>query len=377
MEIKLCSLIALLGFLTIANAQTVFDITKCGATPNSDITAFQILTKTWTDACASPTGATIVIPAGTYKCGVVEFKGPCKGPITFQVDGTLQAPTSPDGDSWITFCSFENLAVTGTGTFDGMGSAIYGKQKSKAVNLRFNFITNGHMEGVTSKDSKEFHVNVLGCKNLTISKFTVCAPADSPNTDGIHLGRSNGVQILDTKIGTGDDCISVGDGMEQLTVERVTCGPGHGISIGSLGQYAGEMPVKGIFVRNCTLVNTQNGVRIKSWPDQEANDVSDIHFEDIVLDNVDNPIIVDQMYCPSNLCKSKGASKVTISNVSFKNIRGTCKLPEAITMTCSSAHPCTNVEMCDIDIKCTTGPAKAVCTNVKPVITGIMNPPGC
>ncbi|CAI0376032.1 unnamed protein product [Linum tenue] len=223
------------------------------------------------------------------------------------------------------------------------------------------------MEGVTSKDSKEFHVNVLGCKNLTISKFTVCAPADSPNTDGIHLGRSNGVQILDTKIGTGDDCISVGDGMEQLTVERVTCGPGHGISIGSLGQYAGEMPVKGIFVRNCTLVNTQNGVRIKSWP----------HFEDIVLDNVDNPIIVDQMYCPSNLCKSKGASKVTISNVSFKNIRGTCKLPEAITMTCSSAHPCTNVEMCDIDIKCTTGPAKAVCTNVKPVITGIMNPPGC
>ncbi|CAI0376036.1 unnamed protein product [Linum tenue] len=321
MEIKLCSLIALLGFLTIANAQTVFDITKCGATPNSDITA--ILTKTWTDACASPTGATIVIPAGTYKCGVVEFKGPCKGPITFQVDGTLQAPTSPDGDSWITFCSFENLAVTGTGTFDGMGSAIYGKQKSKAV--------------VTS----------------------------------------NGVQILDTKIGTGDDCISVGDGMEQLTVERVTCGPGHGISIGSLGQYAGEMPVKGIFVRNCTLVNTQNGVRIKSWPDQEANDVSDIHFEDIVLDNVDNPIIVDQMYCPSNLCKSKGASKVTISNVSFKNIRGTCKLPEAITMTCSSAHPCTNVEMCDIDIKCTTGPAKAVCTNVKPVITGIMNPPGC
>lgn len=174
-------------------------------------------------------------------------------------------------------------------------------------NMRFNFVTNAIIHDITSKDSKYFHVNVLGCRNITFQHFTISAPENSPNTDGIHIGRSKGVTITDSKIQTGDDCISIGDGSQQVTVTKVTCGPGHGFSIGSLGKYPNEEPVVGITFRTCTLTNTMNGVRIKSWPGAKSTSgvASDMHFEDIIMNNVGNPVLIDQKYCPWNRCDLK------------------------------------------------------------------------
>ena len=171
--------------------------------------------------------------------------------------------------------------------------------------LRFDFITNGMVKDITSKDSKQFHMNVFGCKNLAFYNVAISAPGDSRNTDGIHIGHSSGINITDSKIQTGDDCISIGDGSQQINIERVTCGPGHGISIGSLGKYKNEEPVVGIRVKNCTLTNTDNGVRIKTFPASEQGSASEMHFEDIVMDNVSYPIIIDQEYCPHNKCNLK------------------------------------------------------------------------
>ena len=144
----------------------------------------------------------------------------------------------------------------------------------------------------------------MGCKNLVFQDFIVSAPQESVNTDGIHMGRSSGINITDTTIGTGDDCISIGHGTNQLHVTNVKCGPGHGISIGSLGRTEDEEPVSGIFIKNCTITNTDNGVRIKTWPASPAKGtvVSDVHFEDIIMDNVKNPVVIDQEYCPYKLC---------------------------------------------------------------------------
>ncbi|KAK7327677.1 hypothetical protein VNO77_21764 [Canavalia gladiata] len=164
--------------------------------------------------------------------------------------------------------------------------------------------------------------------------FKIRAPDESPNTDGIHIGRSFDVKILNSDIQTGDDCVSLRDGSKKVTVQNVNCGPGHGISVGSLGKYQNEQPVS-----------------------------------DIVMINVRNPIIIDQEYCPWNQCSKQNPSKIKISKVSFKNIRGT-SATKGVTLLCSKGVPREQLEMSNIDLKFNGAAATARCHNVKPIVKG-------
>jgi galacturan 1,4-alpha-galacturonidase len=85
------------------------------------------------------------------------------------------------------------------------------------------------VRGITSLNSKFFHIALVECKDFKGSKIKISAPENSPNTDGIHIERSSGVYFSGSHIGTGDDCISVGQGNSQVTITGVTCGPGQGI----------------------------------------------------------------------------------------------------------------------------------------------------
>ncbi|CAK8534339.1 unnamed protein product [Lathyrus sativus] len=375
----------------VAAQAGVLDISKFGGKPDADIT--QAFTSAWNEACASTTAAKIVIPTGTYKMGLLEVKGPCKAPVEVQVDGTIQAPVNnadlKGAEQWIRFDGIDFLTVSGKGVFDGQGAAawkdaaIAWKDKKngqgsnlRAMNLYFFNCKNSLVTGITSKDSKYFHFMVLGCTNITFDGVTIIAPDESPNTDGIHIGRSNGVKIINTNIGTGDDCVSLGDGSEQVTVQNVNCGPGHGISVGSLGKYDNEENVAGFIVKNCTLTGTQNGVRIKTWPDSPGKiTVTDMHFEDIIMNNVMNPIIIDQEYCPWNQCSKKNPSLIKLSKVTFKNIKGTSGIAEGAILICSSGVPCDGVELNNIDLTFNGAPTVAKCSNVKPLVTGIA--PAC
>ncbi|XP_062103568.1 exopolygalacturonase-like [Humulus lupulus] len=344
----------------------------------------------WNGACASPTASKVVVPRGTFQLSGAMLQGPCKAPIDFDLEGTLQAPAVGPGyrsaNIWVVFAYIDFLTISGTGTFDGQGPSAWGKKcdwnefcGNLPINIRFNFVTNAIIQDVTSKDSMQFHVNLIGCTNVTFQYFHVLAPETSLNTDGIHIGKSTDIKIINTTIETGDDCISIGDGSKQITVNNVTCGPGHGISIGSLGKYPDEEPVQGVYVRSCTLKNTQNGVRIKTWPDSKPGAASDLHFADITMENVGNPVLIDQEYCPFNSCKDKLPSNVKISNVSFTGIRGSSSTPLAIKLVCSRGIPCENIVVSDIDLKYngSEGPISSECKNVKPTATGIQNPPAC
>ncbi|MFQ6621108.1 hypothetical protein Gotur_003138 [Gossypium turneri] len=272
------------------------------------------------------------------KTDLTTLDGPCKAPIELQVEGTVKAPADPGAfkePKWIAFNRIENFKLFSGGLFDGQGTTAY--------------------------------------------KREVFTPDESLNTDGIHIGRSDGVNVLNSEIKTSDDCVSIGDGSKNLVINGVTCGPGHGISIGSLRLFKNEEPVDGVIVKNCTLTNTSNGVRIKTWPGAEPGTCLNIHFEDITVTNVSSPIIIDQKYCPWNKCKINEESKVKLSNISLKNIHGTSALPEAIKIICSATLPCENVELADIEITHSgpTGPAVSQCSNVKPKVSGKQNPAPC
>ncbi|XP_075669673.1 uncharacterized protein LOC142639364 [Castanea sativa] len=218
-------------------------------------------------------------------------------------------------------------------------------------------------------NSKNAHMNVFACKDMKFDHIHIIAPKDSPNTDGIHIGSSSNIQILDSTIATGDDCVSMSPGSKNINIRNVTCGPGHGISVGSLGGGPNEEDVSGLTVTNCTFIGTQNGLRVKTWARSYASSVFNLTFEDIIMDNVNNPIIIDQQYCPSRNCE-KGESQVQIRDVKYGNIRGTSSSKIAVAFDCSKGKPCENIELNNINLNYhgAEGAVASSCSNVKACI---------
>eukprot|EP00257_Ricinus_communis_P022771 XP_015582597.1 exopolygalacturonase clone GBGA483-like [Ricinus communis] len=368
-----------------------FDVKKYGAKADGKTDDSQAINSAWQDACESKIASTVVIGKGKYMVGPVKFQGPCKNPITVKVQGNIKAPVDIDRfqlqDGWIVFKNINGLQVFGGGTFDGQGSIHWskyncvrtGRCKSLPSNIRFTSLSNSKIQEITSLNSKFYHMTVFNCNNITLENVVINAPETSLNTDGIHVGRSTEVKITGAKIKTGDECVSIGEGSQQVAIERVTCGPGHGISIGSLGRYHDEQPVVGVKVRNCRLTSTTNGIRIKTWPASPTGIASNLHFEDITMNNVSNPIHINQQYCPYNKCQAKIPSRVKIHSVSFKNIRGTSATKLAVKLICSKGVPCQNVSLGNINLKYNGSQDKTTseCVNVKPRILGKMVPPGC
>lgn len=243
----------------------------------------------------------------------------------------------------------------------------------------FNFVTNSRISGITSVNSKNAHISLYGCHKVSIDNIKITAPYQSPNTDGIKIGDSKGIKITHSSIGTGDDCIALLSGSTNINVTDVSCGPGHGISVGSLGRYANERNVHGLAVRNCTFRGTTNGVRIKTWASPQANVASGFTFENIFMSNVENPIVIDQMYCPHGSCNQKITSNVQIKDVTYRNIWGTSSTKVAVNFQCSKTFPCENIVLQDIYLvhNGRDGAATSSCNFVDGDSYGNQKPPSC
>ncbi|XP_028766597.1 probable polygalacturonase At3g15720 [Neltuma alba] len=108
------------------------------------------------------------------------------------------------------------------------------------------------------------HVSLNGCNGSVVSNIHLRAPKDSPNTDGLGISGSSHVTIRDSTMEVGDDCLTI-DGGSYMNISGIFCGPGHGISIGSLGIGGTYGAVEEVHVRNCTFIRSSNGARIKTW----------------------------------------------------------------------------------------------------------------
>ncbi|GMY39182.1 Glyco_hydro_28 domain-containing protein [Fagus crenata] len=290
-------------------------------------------------ACEFSGSVNFLIPKGTYLIGPIQFAGPCH-------NGYLKATTdlSKYGFSagWVEFGWVEGLSLTGGGTFDGQGATAWpynncptdSNCKLLPTNVKFMAMNKTVVRGITSLNSKFFHLALLS---------------------GSHFG-------------TGDDCISVGQGNSQVTISGVNCGPGHGISVGSLGRYRNERDVSGLLVRDCTMRGTTNGIRIKTWANSPGSSAAtNMTFENTVMNNVTNPIIIDQTYCPFTSCTSMAPSRVKISDIYFKNIRG------------SSSSKVANIYLEDVhlDLSSREKHATSTCKNVRAKYIGTRIPPPC
>jgi polygalacturonase len=69
--------------------------------------------------------------------------------------------------------------------------------------LRFYGSSNVTVAGITIVNSSQCHLKFDSCEGVMVHDLTVSSPEDSPNTDGIHLQNSRGVDIHHATLACG------------------------------------------------------------------------------------------------------------------------------------------------------------------------------
>ncbi|XP_020086019.1 polygalacturonase At1g48100-like [Ananas comosus] len=349
----------------------IYDVRSFGAVGDGSTDDTEAFRSAWKEVC-SVESATLLVPSdGVFMITSTIFSGPCQPGIVFQVDGVLMPPDGPDcwpeSDSkrqWLVFYNLDGVTFQGEGTIEGNGeewwnlpckphrgpngSTLRGPCDSPAL-IRFFMSCNIVVRDLRIENSPQFHVKFDGCEGVHIEGVSINSPALSPNTDGIHIENTKSVAIYNSMISNGDDCISIGPGCADVDIANVTCGPSHGISIGSLGVHNSQACVSNVSVRNAVIRHSDNGVRIKTWQGGMGA-VSGISFAGIYMENVRNCIIIDQYYCLDKRCTNQ-TSAVYVSDVSYVGIKGTYDVRSPpVHFACSDTVPCTNITMADVEL---------------------------
>ncbi|XP_042500561.1 probable polygalacturonase At3g15720 isoform X1 [Macadamia integrifolia] len=183
----------------------------------------------------------------------------------------------------------------------------------------------------------------------------------------------------DSHIGTGDDCVAIIGDSSFINITNVSCGPGHGISVGSLGGGGTHNTVEEIHVSDCSFSGTMNGARIKTWPGGSGY-AKKISFEQITLTEVNNPIVIDQFYPNTNVYSSQDkGSDVEVSDVTYMGFQGSTASKIAISLRCSDSVGCTNIVLSQINITSAVpgDETSSVCNNVHVICTDCIPPVNC
>ncbi|XP_022154251.1 probable polygalacturonase At3g15720 [Momordica charantia] len=281
-------------------------------------------------------------------------------------------------DRWIQFSDIDGLMVNGGGQFDGQGSSWWRDCQGNCPTALFFQNCNGlQLREMKHVNSAKNHISINSCNNAIISDLHIIAPKNSPNTDGIDITGSNNVLIQNSFIETGYDCIALNNGSTNIDIVDVTCGLGHGISIGSLRENGEFNLIENIHVRNCLFKDTLYGMTIKTWQGGYGY-VRDITFEQITLVGVNIPIIIDRYYTNLASMRKNKLIGIKVSDVTFREVHGTSANETVIILNCSRSR-CSNITMENVSM-CTTIPGKeaeAFCENVDGRFTNVVPTVSC
>ncbi|KAL9303334.1 hypothetical protein ACSQ67_020597 [Phaseolus vulgaris] len=344
-----------------ANTYNVIDYGAHGDGKTDDSQAFL---SAWQKTCSTKGASTLVIPSkGVFllKKNIV-LKGPCQATnIKIQLQGRIAVATQNawlgDKSTIILITNVNGLTIDGTGgSIDGFGSTWWAcKNCPRPSVLSFNACNGLSVSYLSIMNSPEAHITINGCVGATFSHITIQSSANSPNTDGIDISSSKNILIKDSNIAAGDDCIAIIGESSYINATGVACGPGHGISIGSLGRNDGHDKVEHVYVYDCSFNKTTNGARIKTFQGGLGYARS-ITYEKITL--------------------TQSGGGVEVSGVTFRGFTGTSADDKAITLACSS-QGCFNIVLDQVTIKSSVPgkPASCSCTNAHGTATSTV--PNC
>ncbi|EPQ55213.1 pectin lyase-like protein [Gloeophyllum trabeum ATCC 11539] len=275
----------------------------------------------------------------------------------------------------------ENIRLDGGGVLDGTGQPWYDAFASNSSLLRPILLTISQGRNVVVKDitmlnGPEWINFVTDSSNVTYDNIHINASSTSShlakNTDGWDIYRSDGVVIQNSVINNGDDCVSFKPNSTNILVSNLNCNGSHGISVGSLGQYAGEYDiVENVTSINIRMANAENGARIKAFagPNVGSGIVKNITFQNFSEMNVDYPVVIDQCYMTAADVCAAYPSNTYIQDVWFTNISGTSSGNEkslVASLDCSPDNRCSNINVNDLNLSAPAKyqPATYGCQNV-------------
>jgi len=121
--------------------------------------------------------------------------------------------------------------------------------------------------------------------------------------------------------------------------------------------------VDNVVFKNITCKHSSNAAWIKTYSGN--GHVRNVTFEDIQVENVDQPIYVTPCIYSANGCDT---SRLAISDVTWRNVTGTSRYNVAVGIHCPASAPCKNFKFENIDIKpAAGGTAKILCSNIQDV----------
>ncbi|CAJ1948722.1 unnamed protein product [Sphenostylis stenocarpa] len=330
-----------------------------GAKGDGETDDSQAFLRAWQSICGAQGKSTLVIPPNyVFLLFPFTLKGPCQASsIQIQIRGKLVAPVKKAWVSytstWISMTNINGLTIDGSGgLIDGKGSSWWPCESCQRPSvINFNACNGLTVNYLNIINSPRAHICVNDCVGAKFSRISIRSPANSPNTDGFDVSASKNIWIRDSIIASGDDCVAISGGCSYVNVTGIACGPGHGISIGSLGK-SNDNSVEQVHVQNCNFTDTTNGARIKTFAGGSGY-AKGITFEKITLIRARNPIIIDQFYTDDY-----SKSGVEVSGITYRGFQGTCVYDKAITLNCGP-QGCFDIALDQIDIVSAL-PGKAV-----------------
>ena len=288
-----------------------------------------------------PPGGRVLIPRGTYLTGPLFLKSHLtveweKGATLALLTDRDRFPILPgvtfpradgDGDlllgSWegnpldcyaaaLNGIGVEDVRLLGEGVIDGRGQLgdwwVRPKERRGAWRGRLFYLRdceNVTVQGLTFRNSPSWNLHPTFSRHLAFYDIRVEAPAVSPNTDGFDPESCRDVKLYGAHFSVGDDCIAIKSGKIYMgkkyavpcrDIEIAWCAmlEGHGgVTIGS--EMAGG--VQHVRVHHCLMRGNDRGLRVKTRRGRGKNAVvDDIRFEDVTMERVKAPLVVNCMY---------------------------------------------------------------------------------
>ncbi|KAF9261733.1 pectin lyase-like protein [Marasmius fiardii PR-910] len=328
-----------------------------------------------------PKGTTLNIATKLDMTGLSNVHINLQGTIRFKPDlqywlaNAFQFAFQNQSTFWL--LGGQNIVFNGGGTIDGAGQAWYDALAQNSTLQRPITMTvfqgeNIVVQNINLINGPNWFILMNESRNVTLSNLNISAKSTTSNgphnTDGFDTFRSDNIVIKDSIINNGDDCVSFKPNTTNAFVSNLDCTGSHGISVGSLGQYPGQFDiVENVTAVNVKLHNASNGARLKAWagPNVGSGIVKNVTYINITVDNVGEPLTIDQCYMTAQAACSANPSNTFLQDIFFNGITGTGSSSTVAELKCSPNGRCTNINVNGVKLSpINGGTAKFVCQNV-------------